>query len=166
MTAEDTIDQGAVTGKLKALAQNMRLQILVVDDDELEGALIADRLEAHGFEVARAANGEEALALLEGQAMPVILVDWMMPIMNGIEFTERLRGRGIQDSCIIMLTSRDAAHDYEAGYRAGVDDYLTKKVRDTELLARIHAGLNTFAARRSLKDARTALADPVASKAG
>src|ERR1700680_268533 len=101
MTAEDTIDQGAVTGKLRALAQNMRLQILIVDDDELERALIADRLETHGFAVARAADGEEALALLEGQTIPVILVDWMMPIMNGIEFTKRLRGRGMDDTCII-----------------------------------------------------------------
>lgn len=165
MTEEHTIDQGAVTRKLKVLAQKMSLRILVVDDDELERELIADRLKAHDFEVACAANGEEALALLEGQSIPVILVDWAMPIMNGIELTEQLRSRGTVDSCIIMLTSRDRTLDYEAAYRAGVDDYLTKKVHDTELLARIHAGLNTFALRRSLKDARAALADALASQA-
>lgn len=162
---EDSIDTGAVTGKLKALAQDMRLKVLVVDDDELERLLVADRLEARGFEVARAANGVEALAKLEGQSFPVILADWLMPVMSGIELTEKLRASGVDESYIIMLTARDTTLDYEAGYRAGVDDYLTKKVLDTELLARIHAGLNTFNLRRSLKETRAALADALARNA-
>jgi DNA-binding response OmpR family regulator len=165
MKDEETIEMGAVTGRLRALSQNMHLKILIVDDDELERILIADRLEARGFDVMRAANGEEALALLEGPGVPVLLVDWSMPVMNGIELTERLRARGIDDSYIIMLTSRDSTLEYEAGYRAGVDDYLTKKVRDTELLARIHAGFSTYSLRRSLKDVRAQLAAALADKA-
>lgn len=162
---EDTIEMGAVTGRLKALARDMNLTILVVDDDELERALISDRLESRGFEVVRAANGAEALALLEGRVIPVLLVDWSMPVMNGIELTERLRARGMDDSYIIMLTSRDSSLDYEVGYRAGADDYLTKKVRDTELLARIHSGFSTFALRRSLKEVQATLAAVLADKA-
>jgi CheY-like chemotaxis protein len=162
---EDTIDMGAVTGKLRALAQGMRLKILIVDDDELERALVADQLEVRGFEVVRAADGAEALATLDGQFFPVILVDWAMPVMNGIELTQQLRASGVDDSYIIMLTARDGTLDHKAGYQAGVDDYLTKKVHDTELLARIHAGLNTFNLRRSLKETRAALADALASKA-
>jgi DNA-binding response OmpR family regulator len=164
---EETIEMGAVTGKLRALAQDMRLKILVVDDDELERFLIADRLEARGFEVAHAANGAEALAHLEGQPFPypVILVDWQMPVMNGIELTQKLRASGMDESYIIMLSARDTSLDYEAGYRAGVDDYLTKKTRDPELIARIHAGLATFSLRHSLKEARAALAEALASKA-
>jgi DNA-binding response OmpR family regulator len=165
MQEEDTIDTGAVTGKLRALAHNMRLNILVVDDDELERVLVADRLESRGFEVTRAANGADAIAKLEGQVFPVILVDWSMPIMSGIEFTETLRKSGVDESYIIMLTARDSTLDHEAGYRAGVDDYLTKKVCDTEILARIHAGLNTFNLRHALKETRAALADAVATKA-
>jgi DNA-binding response OmpR family regulator len=165
MKDEDTIEMGAVTGRLRALSKDMNLTILIVDDDELERALISDRLEARGFEVALAANGEEALALLEGPVIPVLLVDWSMPVMNGIELTERLRARGMDDSYIIMLTARDTNLDYEAGYRAGVDDYLTKKVRDTELLARIHSGFSTFALRRSLKEVRATLAEVLADKA-
>ena len=165
MKDEDTIEMGAVTGRLRALAQDMNLTILIVDDDELERALISDRLEARGFEVARAANGAEALTLLEGPVIPVLLVDWSMPVMNGIELTERLRARGMEDSYIIMLTARDSNLDYEVGYRAGVDDYLTKKVRDSELLARIHSGFRTFALRRSLKEARATLAEVMADKA-
>jgi DNA-binding response OmpR family regulator len=165
MKDEDTIEMGAVTGRLRALSKDMNLTILIVDDDELERALISDRLEARGFEVALAANGAEALALLEGPVIPVLLVDWSMPVMNGIELTERLRARGMDDSYIIMLTARDTNLDYEAGYRAGVDDYLTKKVRDTELLARIHSGFSTFALRRSLKEVRATLAEVLADKA-
>ena len=165
MEHEDTIEMGAVTGRLRAIAKDMQLAILIVDDDELERMVMADRLEARGFEVARAANGEEALALLEGRCIPVLLVDWSMPVMNGIELTERLRARGMDDSYIIMLTARDNTLDYEVGYRAGVDDYLTKKVRDTELLARIHSGFSTYALRRSLKDARAELAAVLADKA-
>jgi DNA-binding response OmpR family regulator len=165
MQDEDTIDTGAVTGRLRALAKDMQLKILVVDDDELERALVADRLEGRGFQVTRAADGEQALRLLELQSFPVLLVDWLMPVMSGIELTERLRARGMDESYIIMLTARDSTLDYEVGYRAGVDDYLTKKVRDAELLARIHSGLSTFALRRSLKETRAALADALAELA-
>jgi phosphoserine phosphatase RsbU/P len=165
MEHEDTIDMGAVTGKLRTLSQDMRLKILVVDDDELEGSLVADQLHVRGFEVARAADGAQALAIIETQSFPVILVDWSMPVMDGIEYTQRLRAGGMEDSYVIMLTARDTTLDYQAGYHAGVDDYLTKKVRDTELLARIHAGLNTFNLRRSLKQIRAELAEALASKA-
>lgn len=165
MKDEDTIDTGAVTGRLRALAKDMELTILIVDDDELERILIADRLKARNFHVECASNGEEALTLLQNCCIPVLLVDWSMPVMTGIELTERLRARGIDDSYIIMLTARGTSLDYEAGYRAGVDDYLTKKVLDTELLARIHSGFNTFALRRSLKETRAALAAALENKA-
>jgi len=165
MEHEDTIDTGAVTGKLRALAQDMPLKILVVDDDDLERSLVADELQVRGFEVERAADGVQALSILESQSFPVILVDWSMPVMDGIELTQRMRAIGMDDSYVIMLTARDTTLDYQAGYHAGVDDYLTKKVRDTELLARIHAGLNTFNLRRSLKQTRAALAAALAGKA-
>jgi two-component system OmpR family response regulator len=162
MAEEDTIDMGAVTGRIRALAKGMQLCILVVDDDELERELIADRLQGRGFDVAHAANGKEALALLADRSFPVLLVDWQMPVMGGIELTEKLRNRGMTDSYIIMLTARDTTYDYEEGYRAGVDDYLTKKVRETELLARIHAGFSTFGLRCALKEARLQLAAALA----
>jgi two-component system, cell cycle response regulator len=165
MKDEETIEMGAVTGRLRALSKNVQLRILIVDDDDLSRILTADRLEARGFEVARAANGAEALALLDLQSFPVLLVDWSMPVMNGIELTERLRASGMDDSYIIMLTARDSTLDYEAGYQAGVDDYLSKKVLDTELHARIHAGFSTYALRRSLKKVRAELAAALAEKA-
>ena len=86
-----------------------------------------------------------------------MITDWLMPVMDGIAFTEALRGRGATDTYIIMLTMREASVDYERGYVAGVDDYLSKRVPDAELFARITAAFNTLALRRSLKEAQAAL---------
>jgi PleD family two-component response regulator len=151
----------AMATRMSVLTRALPLRVLIVDDDELEAELIADRLIAAGFEVARARNGEEALALLDRQWFPLVITDWQMPVMDGIAFTEALRGRGVEDTYIIMLTMREASVDYERGYVSGVDDYLSKKVPDAELFARIHAAFNTLALRRSLREAQTALEQSV-----
>jgi DNA-binding response OmpR family regulator len=153
-----TIHTGAVTRRILALAQNSGARILVVDDDELELALVCDRLEHCGFDVRRAANGAEALKILENEWFPVILTDWQMPIMSGIELAERLRGKGVTDTVIIMLTVLDKSFDYERAYEAGVDEYLTKKLPEVELFARIHAAFNTLNLRRALQEAQARLA--------
>jgi CheY-like chemotaxis protein len=156
---EDDINSGVVTGRLRALAEDMPLSVLIVDDDELERALIADRLGSRGIRVGEAANGVEALERLGQDRVPVVVVDWHMPVMDGIEFTERFRSANPgDDTYVIMLTSRKEDYDFERGYRAGVDDYLTKGVREPELVARIHAGLHTHSLRVQLREARAALA--------
>lgn len=155
--AEEAINTGVVTSRIKALNQAESLKILVVDDDEIELSLVGDQLEGHGFEVVRASNGQEALALMEGQFFPVLLTDWQMPLMDGIELAERVRARGMDETYIMMLTIRDGRFDYERGYSAGIDDYLTKKLPDVELHARITAAFDTAALRRALKEARAAL---------
>ena len=165
MPAENTINMGAVTTRLRTLSQVMELNIMIVDDDELVRTLIGDRLESRGMMVSYAADGAAALALLEKQPLPVVLVDWQMPVMDGIEFTEALRARGMVDTYLIMLTTRDNSIDYERGYRAGVDDYLTKRVTDQDMLARIHAGFATFKLRRALRETQIALAEATRGKA-
>jgi PleD family two-component response regulator len=119
------------------------------------------RLQGGGFEVARANNGKQALQVLDDQWYPLVITDWQMPVMDGLAFTQALRARGIEDTYIIMLTTRDASADFERGYVSGVDDYLTKKVSDAELFARIHAAFNTLALRRSLREAQNALEQSV-----
>src|SRR3954447_4983932 len=159
MGTDDDINSGAVTGRLRALAEDMPLSVLIVDDDELERALIADRLGSRGIKVGEASNGAEALERLAHDRVPVVVVDWHMPVMDGIEFTERFREANPEDATyVIMLTSRKEDFDFERGYRAGVDDYLTKGVREPELIARIHAGLRTHSLRVQLRAARAALA--------
>src|SRR5690349_21992618 len=155
---DDDINTGAVTRRLRALSADMPLCVLVVDDDELERALIADRLAERGINTLQAADGAQALSMLQGTPVQVVVVDWQMPVMDGIEFTERFRAELPGDTYVIMLTARKDDFDFERGYRAGVDDYLTKGVREPELIARIHSALHTHALRVQLREARAALA--------
>jgi PleD family two-component response regulator len=158
----------AMATRISVLGRALPMRILIVDDDELELALMADRITAAGFEVGRAVNGAEALRMLGEQWFPVVITDWQMPVMDGIAFTEALRARGTDDTYVIMLTMRETNLDYERGYFAGVDDYLTKKLPDTELFARVHAAFNTLALRRTLKETRAQLASsaPVDTESG
>jgi DNA-binding response OmpR family regulator len=158
MAGDNTIHRGIITVRLRALASDTPLELLIVDDDELARALLADQLQNRGFQVQQAADGVQALRLMEQQLFPLALVDWCMPSMDGIELTRQLRERGLRDTYVIMLTSKDEAVDYEQGYLAGADDYLSKKVRDVELMARIHSGLTTFSLRRELRQTRAELA--------
>lgn len=145
----------------QAAAHDLSTKILVVDDDELELALMADRLTGVGLQVVTASNGAEALAVLDREWFPVVLTDWRMPVMDGMELIERLRSKGGEEVYIIMLSAQASAQDVERGYFNGVDDYLSKKSPDAELLARIESAFNTVMLRRSLKQVRAALAAAV-----
>jgi len=96
----------------------------------------------------------------------VVVVDWHMPVMDGIEFTERFRAELPGDTYVIMLTARKDDFDFERGYRAGVDDYLTKGVREPELIARIHSGIHTYSLRTQLRETRAALRLAVRGREG
>jgi two-component system cell cycle response regulator len=148
---------GVMATRLSVLTRALPSRILVVDDDEQERELITLRLTAAGFEVQHASNGRDALDLLDRQWYPLVITDWHMPVMDGLALTQALRERGSDDTYIIMLTMRDSSTDFEQGYVAGVDDYLTKKVSDPELFARIYAAFNTLALRRSLREAQEAV---------
>jgi PleD family two-component response regulator len=147
----------AMATRMSVLTRALPMKVLLVDDDELELELMADRLKSAGFDVTCATNGAEALSAVEQTWFPLIITDWQMPVMDGIQFTEALRARGLTDTYVIMLTMREGSDDYERGYVSGVDDYLTKKVPDAELFARIHGAFNTLALRRSLKETQDAL---------
>jgi two-component system, cell cycle response regulator len=157
--ASPDINSSIVTKHILTIAQGSDPRILVVDDDELTLALISDLLQTRGFEVHQASDGAQALKILEHEWFPVIITDWQMPVMNGLELTRRLRAKGILDTYVIMLTALESGTDYESGYEAGVDDYLTKKLPDIELFARIHAAYRTLNLRRTLQEVRVALAE-------
>jgi DNA-binding response OmpR family regulator len=152
------IHTGAVTSRLLALTDPFEKRILVVDDDDLELSLICDRLRAHQFLVSQAANGQEALEILEREWFPIVVTDWQMPVMDGLTFTQELRTRGVTDTFVIMLTVLNSSFDYERAYESGVDDYLSKKQPEVELYARIHSAFTILNLRRELKAARAALA--------
>jgi len=159
MSHEDSvgINTGTITRRLRKLSVATSLEILVVDDDEIERALIGDRLCARAFDALEAQDGKEALALMRQHPQPVVLVDWQMPVMDGIEFTEQVRSLGMHDTFIIMLTARDAQLDYERGYAAGVDDYISKRVSDVELMARVHTAFAMHSLRVELQAAHRKL---------
>jgi len=157
--ANSDINRSPVSVRIGELTRDTPMRVLVVDDDELERALLCDRLSACGLQVTEATSGATALQLLNDEWFAIVITDWQMPRMDGIELTERVRALGVDDTYIIMLTVLDSEFDYERGYRAGVDDYLSKKMPATEVLARVHAAVHTLALRRLLKDARAALAE-------
>jgi DNA-binding response OmpR family regulator len=154
----DDINAGETTRRMKALSMKRAMRVLLIDDDDIERALIRSRLEARGIRVSEAGNGEEGLAGMAGGPVAVAIVDWQMPVMNGLEFVRRCKEAGHDDTYLIMLTARRDPLDFETGYQAGIDDYLTKDVGDSELIARVHSGLSTFSLRQELREARAQLA--------
>ena len=158
MSFDDNINSGVITSRLRVLGVGVPMSVLVVDDDELESALIVSSLSERGIKCGEARDGVQALERLASEKVPVVVVDWQMPVMDGIEFTEKFRASDQGDTYVIMLTARKDDFDFERGYRAGVDDYLTKGVRQPELIARIHAGLHTYGLRVELRAARARLA--------
>jgi two-component system response regulator MprA len=112
--------------------------ILIADDDQKLLKMLRRTLIYEGFEVVTAADGREALAQLGAHRPDVIVLDWLMPGLDGIQVTERLREAG-DDTMILMLTARDAIEDRVEGLGSGADDYLVKPFAPAELLARIHA---------------------------
>ena len=153
------LNSSIVTRRIQAIAQGSEARILVVGEDALTLAVMSDLLRSRGFDVRRAGDGAQALKLLEHEWFPVIITDWQMPVMSGLEFTRRFRAKGVLDTYIIMLTALETDSDYESAYEAGVDDYMTKRLPDIELFSRIHAAYRTLDLRRSLQEARAALAE-------
>jgi two-component system cell cycle response regulator len=129
-------------------------RVLLVDDDELELELMADRLRSLGFETHTVSDGGAALDLLRTQSFPLVITDWQMPHMNGIQMTERLRAEGDNETYIIMLTVLDDASSHERGYFAGVDDYLSKRAPDAKVVMAIRAAFKAVEMRRALRAAK------------
>ncbi|WP_299931425.1 response regulator transcription factor [uncultured Nocardioides sp.] len=115
-----------------------RPRVLVVDDDRAVRDSLRRSLEFNGYEVVLAADGAEGLVAVGAQHPDVVVVDVMMPRLDGIETTRALRAAG-NDVPILVLTARDAVGDRVEGLDAGADDYLTKPFALEELLARLRA---------------------------
>ncbi|MFK5599661.1 phosphate regulon transcriptional regulator PhoB [Methylobacterium sp. HMF5984] len=118
----------------------MRTRILIVEDEEALTTLLRYNLEAEGFEVDSAARGDEAELRLQEQVPDLILLDWMLPGLSGIELCRRVRARRETVSLpVIMLTARGEENDRIRGLGTGADDYIVKPFSVPELLARVRA---------------------------
>ena len=118
------------------------IRILTVEDDERIRTAVSLALEEEGWEVAETANGEDALDAFLRSPSDVVLIDIMLPGMDGFEVCRRIRRLG--DVPIVMVTARADSHDVVAGLEAGADDYLRKPFDTKELSARIRALLRRY----------------------
>lgn len=118
-------------------------KILLVDDDVELTNLLAELLSLEGFDIHVVHNGQEALTELELQTYDIILLDIMMPVLNGIETLKQLRQK--LTTPVLMLSARDDDIDRVLGLELGADDYLPKPFNDRELVARIKAILRRTA---------------------
>jgi two-component system, OmpR family, phosphate regulon response regulator PhoB len=118
----------------------MKPLILIVEDEAAIVTLLSYNLEREGFQVLEARDGEEGLLLATERRPDLILLDWMLPLLSGIEVCRRLRRTPQTRSIpIIMLTARGEEGDRVRGLNAGADDYVTKPYSPSELLARVRA---------------------------
>lgn len=117
----------------------MAKKILVVDDEKPISDIVKFNLEKEGYEVVTAYDGEEAVQKVESEAPDLILLDLMLPKIDGLEVARQVRRK--HDTPIIMLTAKDSEIDKVLGLELGADDYVTKPFSNRELVARVKANL-------------------------
>ncbi|WGM31268.1 phosphate regulon transcriptional regulator PhoB [Brevundimonas sp. NIBR11] len=138
----------------------MQPYILVMEDEDALATLLQYNLEKEGYDVVVAADGEEGLVQIDERQPDLVLLDWMLPKVSGIEVCRRIRGRPeTRNLPVIMLTARGEESDRVRGLDTGADDYLTKPFSMTELIARIRAVLRRI--RPGLADDRVGHGDIV-----
>ncbi|MBR9765021.1 MAG: phosphate regulon transcriptional regulatory protein PhoB [Rhodobacteraceae bacterium] len=124
------------------MAADQQPTVLVVEDEPAQREVLAYNLEAEGFRVSRAENGEEAILLVDEVAPDIIVLDWMLPNLSGIEVCRQLKMRSeTRGVPIIMLSARSEEVDRVRGLETGADDYVVKPYSVIELMARVRAQL-------------------------
>ena len=120
----------------------MQPYVLVMEDEDALATLLQYNLEKEGYRVVVAADGEEGMLQIDERLPDLVLLDWMLPKLSGIEVCRRIRGRPeTRNLPVIMLTARGEETDRVRGLDTGADDYMTKPFSMTELIARIRAVL-------------------------
>ena len=117
----------------------MATRVLIVEDEDKIARFVELELKHEGYETAKAADGREGLSMAESGNYDIVLLDVMLPGLNGIEVLRRLRKSS--DIPVILLTARDSVMDKVSGLDSGADDYMTKPFAIEELLARIRVAL-------------------------
>nr|WP_320049607.1 diguanylate cyclase [uncultured Desulfuromonas sp.] len=129
-----------------------QFKVLLVEDSRTQALRFQFMLQTHGFEAVVVGNGREALDRLKQEYFPIIITDWVMPEMDGVELCQAIRSRKYDGYVFIFLvTSKDDPDDIVAGLQAGADDYLTKPVSELELMARLNTAKRVIDLERSLK---------------
>ena len=128
----------------------MATKALIIDDEEDYRVIISEVLRGAGIEVRAGKDGAEGLELLKAAPADVVLVDWMMPKMDGEQFCRAMRAvPGLKDIPVIMLTVKQTADEELEALHFGVDDFVVKPFKAAELLARVRAVLRRAENRRA-----------------
>ncbi|OYX44584.1 MAG: fused response regulator/phosphatase [Rhodobacterales bacterium 32-67-9] len=137
--------------------------VLVVDDSRMQRKILSTQIARSGYAVSEAGSAEEALLLFDRQPPDIVISDWMMPGMSGIEFCQTLRRRAQESyTYFILLTSKTESAEIARGLDGGADDFLTKPVSGDELRARITAGERILRMERELTDKNRLLSSTLA----
>ena len=143
-------------------APGLSPSVLLVDDSALQRRILASCLRRWGYRVAEAATGQQALDLCHGQAPDIVLSDWMMPGMDGLELCRRFRDMPRASyGYFILLTSKTEKDAVTQGLDCGADDFLTKPVNTAELRARMRAGERILSMQREVTDKNRLLGETV-----
>lgn len=127
-------------------------QILIIDDDPAIQILLKRTLHSQGYEVSVASNGEDGLVKAQNLRPGLVLCDWNMPRMNGLQVCRRVKATPeLSTTIFVLLTARNSLEDRIEGLDAGADDFLSKPVEMAELKARVRAGLRLHEANRDLQ---------------
>ena len=128
--------------------------VLIVEDNALSRQILEGTLAKAGYSVTSANHGREALQMLDRQYYPIVITDLVMPEMDGLELCRAIRSRELPGYVFVMIiTSMDSHDDIVVGLEAGADEYVTKPVNRSELIARLNTGKRILGLERSLKQA-------------
>lgn len=131
----------------------MAEKILIVDDDQYIRLILQKRFLSQGYTVFLANDGESGLQIAKTEAPDLIISDWMMPKMDGLEFCRLAKqDEKLRFTYFIILTARDTQDDKVVGIETGADDFVTKPFNDRELLTRVRAGLRINALQKEIAD--------------
>ncbi|MGC4118104.1 MAG: response regulator [Myxococcales bacterium] len=128
-------------------------RVLVVEDTPTQSKYLSMLLEQHGYSVGTATNGREGLACLERERFPVVITDWLMPQMDGLEFCRAVRALKSESYVyIILVTAQDTKDHIVKGLEAGADEYLVKPVHPAELVARLNTAMRILKLETALRE--------------
>ncbi len=128
--------------------------ILIVEDNYISRKYLEKILKNAGYTVTSVENGRRAFELFKKKFFPIVLTDWMMPEMSGLELCEAIRQNPNKGYVfIVLLTAKDSKQDIITGLEAGADDYITKPINYAELIARLDSGMRILALEKNLREA-------------